>query len=81
MRRLLFIAGLAVLLSGCSRIQFAYNQLDWLIPYYIEMIVFVGGQLNDGQRKHLASMAESISRDFDQLACASEESVRHMTLK
>jgi hypothetical protein len=47
----------------------------------IEMIVVVGGQLNDGQRKHLASMAESISWDFDQLACASEESVRHMTLK
>lgn len=26
---------LLVSLSGCSRVQLAYNQLDWLIPYYI----------------------------------------------
>ena len=27
---------LTVFLTGCSRIKFAYNQLDWVIPYYVE---------------------------------------------
>jgi len=26
---------LLFILSGCSRVQLVYNQLDWLIPYYI----------------------------------------------
>jgi hypothetical protein len=32
--RLLLILFLAVSLMGCSKVKFAYNQLDWLIPYY-----------------------------------------------
>ena len=35
-KRFLQVAILALLLLGCSRIKFVYNQLDWLIPYYFE---------------------------------------------
>lgn len=35
MKRFLIVALLIFLLLGCSRIKFAYNQLDWLIPYYL----------------------------------------------
>ena len=49
MMRVLFIAGLIVLFTGCSRVQFAYNQLDWLIPYYVEKQV----ELTDSQDAYL----------------------------
>lgn len=32
---LFFILFSLIFLSGCSRVQLAYNQLDWLIPYYV----------------------------------------------
>ncbi len=34
--RFLKMAVLLVLLTGCSRVQLVYGQLDWLIPYYAE---------------------------------------------
>ena len=34
--RLWLILSLSVLLVSCSRVQLAYNQLDWLIPYYVD---------------------------------------------
>ena len=34
-RRLLYIIILIMILTGCSRIKFAYNQLDWVIPFYL----------------------------------------------
>lgn len=34
--RILQMGLLLVLVTGCSRVQFAYNQLDWLIPEYLE---------------------------------------------
>lgn len=37
--RTLQIMVLLVILTGCSRVQFAYNQLDWLIPDYLEAYV------------------------------------------
>jgi uncharacterized protein DUF6279 len=33
--RLLIIILFIMLMAGCSRIKFAYNQLDWLIPLYL----------------------------------------------
>jgi hypothetical protein len=38
-----------LLLAGCSRIQFVYNQLDWLGPFYLNS--YVG--LNDEQYAYL----------------------------
>ncbi len=49
MKKFLYIAFMILLLAGCSRIQFAYNQLDWLIPYYIESYV----ELTDSQDTYL----------------------------
>lgn len=53
--RFLIIALLTLILLSCSRIKFAYNQLDWLIPYYLETYmelteeqnVYVEEQLED----------------------------------
>jgi len=44
--RFLHIIVLLVTLTGCSRVQFAYNQLDWLIPDYVETYV----KFSDQQR-------------------------------
>jgi len=37
--RVLQVVVLLVVLAGCSRVQFAYNQLDWVIPDYLETYV------------------------------------------
>lgn len=34
--RFLKVAVLLVILTGCSRVQLLYGQLDWLIPHYLE---------------------------------------------
>jgi hypothetical protein len=47
--RALFIAGYIMLFTGCSRVQFAYKQLDWLIPYYVERRI----ELTDDQGDYL----------------------------
>ena len=38
-----------LLLAGCSRMQFVYNQLDWLAPFYLNSYV----DLNDKQYAYL----------------------------
>jgi hypothetical protein len=49
MMRALLIVSLMLLATGCSKVQFAYNQLDWLIPYYVNKQV----ELNDDQDIYL----------------------------
>lgn len=56
MMRVLFITGLVVLISGCSRVQFAYNQLDWLIPYYVETHI----ELTDSQDAYLEQRVDAL---------------------
>ncbi len=46
---LLLSAALALLLSGCSRIQFAYNQLDWFLPLYLQSYM----ELSDAQSAYV----------------------------
>lgn len=45
----LLFAALVWLVSGCSRIQFVYNQLDWVIPVYLESYM----ELSDAQSTYL----------------------------
>jgi hypothetical protein len=52
---LLLFAVLAVLLSGCSRIQFVYNQLDWVIPIYLNSRM----ELSDTQSAYLKENVKS----------------------
>lgn len=40
------LALVILVLTGCSRVQFAYSQLDWVIPYYLEEYV----DFTDAQR-------------------------------
>jgi len=47
--RIICTTVLAVVTAGCSRIQIAYNQLDWLLPYYVETYV----ELSDKQSSYL----------------------------
>jgi hypothetical protein len=53
----LFLIGalLVWLVSGCSRIQFVYNQLDWVIPIYLESYM----ELSDAQSTYLKEHVES----------------------
>ncbi len=48
-RRCLLLAVLVGLLTGCSRVQLVYNQLDWLLPYYLETYI----DLSDEQGAYL----------------------------
>ena len=43
------MAVLVGLLTACSRVQFVYNQLDWLLPYYLETYI----DLSDEQGAYL----------------------------
>lgn len=56
MTRLLGMAAVIAMISGCSRVQIAYNQLDWLLPYYIKTYV----ELNDEQSGLLDQRVEAI---------------------
>jgi hypothetical protein len=56
MMRVLFIAGLSFLFAGCSRVQFAYNQLDWLIPYYVDTQI----ELTDSQEGYLQQRVDAL---------------------
>ena len=51
----LLSAALVWLLSGCSRIQFVYNQLDWVIPIYLESYM----ELSDAQSTYLKEHVKS----------------------
>ncbi len=44
--RFLKVAVLLVVLTGCSRVQLLYGQLDWLIPYYLQTYM----EFSDEQR-------------------------------
>ena len=52
---LLLSATLVWLLSGCSRIQFVYNQLDWVIPIYLESYM----ELSDAQSTYLKEQVKN----------------------
>ena len=56
--RLRFVVPVAVLLlSACSsRIQLAYHQLDWLLPYYLETYM----ELSDEQSSYLEREVEEL---------------------
>ncbi|MEN8178211.1 MAG: DUF6279 family lipoprotein [Pseudomonadota bacterium] len=58
MLRLLFIVLLSVLAAGCSRVQFAYHQLDWLIPYYVDNYI----ELDGSQDSYLEAEVENLLR-------------------
>lgn len=47
--RLLLVGLLVATLVGCSRVKLVYNQLDWLLPYYLGDYV----SLTPGQALHL----------------------------
>jgi Family of unknown function (DUF6279) len=51
----LLSAALVWLVSGCSRIQFVYNQLDWVIPVYLESYM----ELSDAQSTYLKEHVKS----------------------
>ena len=55
-RRLLAVVLAALLLAGCSSVQFFYNQLDWLVPFYLETYV----ELDDHQRTYLEQQVENL---------------------
>ena len=55
-QRFLQITALALFLVGCSRIKFAYNQLDWLIPYYLETYM----ELTEEQSLYFDKQVEEI---------------------
>lgn len=52
---LLLFAALVWLLSGCSRIQVVYNQLDWVIPIYLNSYM----ELSDTQRIYVKEHVKS----------------------
>lgn len=56
MARMLFIVMVCVLVAGCSRVKFAYHQLDWLIPYYAENYM----ALNDSQDTYLETEVDKL---------------------
>jgi hypothetical protein len=56
MMRVLFLAGLSLLFAGCSKVQFAYNQLDWLIPYYVDSQI----DLTDSQEDYLQQRVDAL---------------------
>ena len=56
LKSLVYVAFL-LLLTGCSsRIQLAYHQLDWLLPYYLETYV----ELSDEQSSYLEQQVEEL---------------------
>ena len=50
------VVGLSLLFAGCSRVQFAYNQLDWLIPYYVDTQI----ELTDSQEDYLQQRVDAL---------------------
>ncbi len=56
MKHCLCTVFLIAALAGCSRIQLVYNQLDWLIPYYVETYV----DLSDDQHSYLGQQVETL---------------------
>ena len=56
MKNILYTVFLTILLAGCSRIQLAYNQLDWLLPYYLETYT----ELSDQQSSYLEQQVEKL---------------------
>lgn len=41
-QRLLLVSALALLVSGCA-VRFVYNQLDWLVPWYLDDYIALEG--------------------------------------
>jgi len=56
MKKILYTVFLTTLLAGCSRIQLVYNQLDWLLPYYLETYT----ELSDQQSSYLEQQVEQL---------------------
>jgi len=56
MKTILYTVFLTALLAGCSRIQVVYNQLDWLLPYYLETYT----ELSDQQSSYLEQQVERL---------------------
>ena len=56
MKNVLFTVFMIALLSGCSRIRLVYNQLDWLLPYYLETYT----ELSDQQSSYLEKQLEKL---------------------
>ncbi len=56
MKNILYSVFLTALLAGCSRTQFVYNQLDWLLPYYLETYM----ELSDQQSSYLEQQVEKL---------------------
>ena len=54
--RFLTVTVLLVLLTGCSRVQLLYGQLDWLIPYYLETYM----KFSDEQRAVLDRRVDAL---------------------
>ena len=55
-RRWLVLLVLVGLLTACSRVQLVYNQLDWLLPYYLETYT----DLSDEQGAYLERQVEAL---------------------
>ncbi len=53
--RLLMVI-LIISISGCSRIKITYQQLDWLIPYYVDSYI----SLTTQQNQYLDSQLQSV---------------------
>lgn len=47
--------GSILVLSSCSRVEFLYHRMDWLIPHFIDDYV----DLNEAQEKQLAQIVET----------------------
>ncbi|MEW8237238.1 MAG: DUF6279 family lipoprotein [Candidatus Thiodiazotropha taylori] len=62
--RILLTLLLALLLSACSRIQLAYNNLDWLLPHYLSSYM----PLSDNQD----SLLETGVENFLQWHCSTQ---------
>jgi hypothetical protein len=54
--RFFLIIILIALLSGCSRIKFAYHQLDWLLPFYLGTYM----ELTDDQDYYLEEQVKTL---------------------
>lgn len=55
-KRILVLTSLVLAISGCSRVQLAYYQLDWVIPYYLQSYV----ELSDEQNTYLEQQVEDL---------------------
>jgi len=56
LRHLAVSAVAMLLVVGCSRIQFAYRQLNWFLPYYVETYM----PLTDEQRSYVQRHVEEL---------------------